>query len=79
MNSYHSGLKTWIRRFRGVASKYLDSYLAWKYHPWVFGFAVKKGAVALQVKTKDMMVEACVKGSEETWESIRSSTFKAAA
>lgn len=29
VNAYHSRLKTWIRRFKGVSSKYLDSYLGW--------------------------------------------------
>jgi hypothetical protein len=29
MNAYDSRLKGWIRRFHGVATKYLDSYLGW--------------------------------------------------
>lgn len=29
VNSYHSRLKDWMRKFRGVATKYLDSYLGW--------------------------------------------------
>ena len=29
INSYHSILKTWIVRFHGVATKYLDNYLVW--------------------------------------------------
>ena len=29
VNNYDSRLKTWIRRFNGVATKYLDSYLGW--------------------------------------------------
>lgn len=29
VNSYCSRLKTWMRRFNGVATKYLDSYLGW--------------------------------------------------
>jgi len=29
MNSYHSGLKTWFKRFRGVSTKHLESYLMW--------------------------------------------------
>ena len=28
-NAYHSRLKEWIRRFHGVATKYLDHYLGW--------------------------------------------------
>jgi len=29
VNSYHSRLKKWMLRFHGVATKYLDHYLAW--------------------------------------------------
>ena len=29
VNNYGSRLKTWMRRFNGVATKYLDSYLGW--------------------------------------------------
>lgn len=29
INSYHSVLKTWISRFHGVATKYLNNYLVW--------------------------------------------------
>lgn len=29
VNNYHSRLKGWMGRFRGVATKYLDSYLGW--------------------------------------------------
>lgn len=30
VNAYDSRLKTWMRRFNGVASKYLDHYLGWR-------------------------------------------------
>ena len=30
VNNYDSRLKTWMRRFNGVATKYLDSYLGWQ-------------------------------------------------
>lgn len=29
VNSYHSRLKDWIRRFKGIATKYLNNYLHW--------------------------------------------------
>lgn len=29
VNAYHGRLKTWMQRFRGVATKYLASYLGW--------------------------------------------------
>jgi transposase-like protein len=73
VNSYHSGLKKWMRMFNGVASKYLDGYLAW------FGFRVKKAETAMNTKMKDMVIEACVKGTTETWDSIRLTKFEAAA
>jgi transposase-like protein len=28
-NNYHSRLKGWLRKFKGVATRYLDSYLGW--------------------------------------------------
>lgn len=29
INAYHSNLKNWIKRFHGVATKYLNNYLVW--------------------------------------------------
>lgn len=29
VNSYHSHLKTWVRKFNGVATRYLANYLGW--------------------------------------------------
>jgi transposase-like protein len=29
VNAYHSRLKGWMQRFRGVATKYLDNYMTW--------------------------------------------------
>lgn len=30
VNAYHSRLKSWIRKFNGVATKYLSNYLGWR-------------------------------------------------
>ena len=30
VNAYDSRLKLWMRRFHGVATKYLDNYLGWR-------------------------------------------------
>ncbi len=30
VNAYHSGLKGWMARFHGVATKYLPNYLGWR-------------------------------------------------
>jgi hypothetical protein len=29
INAYHQRLEQWMRRFNGVATKYLDNYLRW--------------------------------------------------
>jgi hypothetical protein len=29
VNAYHGRLKTWMRRFNGVATSYLENYLGW--------------------------------------------------
>jgi transposase-like protein len=31
VNAYHSRFKGWLRRFRGVASRYLPNYLGWRW------------------------------------------------
>ncbi len=31
-NSFHSNLKSWMRRFNGVATKYLANYVGWHRH-----------------------------------------------
>ncbi len=37
VNAYHSRLKEWMRRFHGVATKYLDHYLGWRRMIETFG------------------------------------------
>lgn len=29
VNAYHSRLETWVRKFNGVATRYLENYLGW--------------------------------------------------
>jgi len=29
VNNYHSGLKDFVRQFKGISTKYLDNYLNW--------------------------------------------------
>jgi hypothetical protein len=31
VNAYHSRFKQWLRRFNGVASRYLPNYLGWRW------------------------------------------------
>jgi hypothetical protein len=37
VNAYDSRLKNWIRRFNGVATKYLENYLGWRRELEYFG------------------------------------------
>jgi transposase-like protein len=56
VNAYDSRLKNWIRRFHGVATKYLDSYLGWfrtldrsasadTQPAWLLGLAIGKQTI----------------------------------
>lgn len=52
VNSCHKELKSWIDRFRGVATKYLDNYLAW------YRFITDSKFEAMSSKRKQMLVAA---------------------
>lgn len=51
INAYHSNLKTFIRPFRGVSTKYLDNYLTWNI------FTSKHGTT--KEKTQSMLTGIC--------------------
>ena len=68
VNSYHSRLKRWVNRFNGVASKYLDNYLAW------FKFLDAKAFE----DTMGVLVESCLHNVSETNDSIRLGEFQVA-
>ncbi len=68
VNNYHMRLKKWIRPFNGVATKYLDNYLAW------FKFLDAKAFD----DTKGILVESCAQNVCETNDSLRLSEFKVA-
>jgi transposase-like protein len=68
VNAYHSRLKKWIDRFNGVASKYLDNYLAW------FKFLDSKRFE----DTTGILVESCLHNTQDTNDSIRLGEFKVA-
>ena len=54
VNSYHSRLKIWIKRFKGVATKYLSNYLHW------FEFIDSIGKEKIQkVAERDLLFRAC--------------------
>lgn len=46
-NAYHSGLKTFLKTFKGVSTKYLNNYLTWNI------FVSKKGTI--KEKVNDML------------------------
>ena len=60
VNSYHSRLKGWIRKFNRVATKYLQNYLAW------FGFLDSIQFKTDDVFTKEFLVKSCVYPMKET-------------
>lgn len=49
-NSFHSRLKTWLVRFKCVATKHLSSYLSW--FRWLELFKTKKEAI----KVKNLLI-----------------------
>lgn len=54
VNSYHSRLKRWIDRFNGVATKYLQHYLAW------FRYLDSKEYENTASNKKHMLVNSCL-------------------
>ena len=54
VNSYHSRLKAWMNKFKGVASKYLSNYLHW--FEFVDSIAKDKTQKAAEM---DLLLRAC--------------------
>lgn len=54
VNNYHSRLKRWIDRFNGVATKYLQHYLAW------FRYLDSKEYENTMSNKKSMLVTSCL-------------------
>lgn len=52
VNSLHSNLKKWMRRFNGVASKYISNYMQW--FKWLRIFETDKDSE----KTKNFIVQS---------------------
>lgn len=65
VNNFHSRLKTWIRRFQGVATKYLDNYLYW------FRWLEVGKKVAFDERVHQMLVSACQKSNKTTVNTLR--------
>lgn len=50
VNAFHPKLKTWLVRFKGIATKYLSSYLSW--FRWLELFKTEKE----DVKVKNLLI-----------------------
>ncbi|UOE92646.1 IS1595 family transposase [Alkalihalobacillus sp. LMS39] len=69
VNSYHKRLKDWIRRFNGVATKYLDHYLSWFY--FLETIHHRKD----DTTTRQMIAEGNLIPIMETYDTLRLSEF----
>jgi transposase-like protein len=69
VNNYHSLYKRWLSRFAGVASKYMDNYLAW------FKFLQENKELSRQALIRSMFVAACTPSTFETETSLRRAQF----
>ncbi len=70
VNNYHRRLKGWIHRFNGVATKYLNNYLAW------FQVLESIHHQRNEVTINDMLINANLFPSMETNDTLRLSKFK---
>lgn len=69
VNAFHSRLKNWMERFRGVASKFLDNYLVW------FKFLDAHSREAMEAKKLELLLSACLPISSERYFEIRNAQF----
>jgi hypothetical protein len=69
VNSYHSQLKRWIDHFNGVATKYLQHYLAW------FRYLDSKEYENTTSNKKNMLVTSCLFTVHETNTNLHRTSF----
>lgn len=69
VNSYHSRLKKWMGRFNGVATKYLQHYLAW------FRYIDSKEYENTSSNKINMLVKSCLYTVTETNTKLRLSAY----
>ncbi|MNP17751.1 ISXO2-like transposase domain protein [compost metagenome] len=69
VDNYHSRLKRWIDRFNGVATKYLQHYLAW------FRYLDSKEYENTTSNKKNMLVTSCLFTVHETNTKLRLASF----
>lgn len=65
VNNFHSRLKTWIRRFQGVATKYLDNYLYW------FRWLEIDKHLAFEKQVEQTLISTCQKSNNTTVQMLR--------
>jgi hypothetical protein len=70
VNSLHSRMKKWLDRFKGVATKYLDNYLAW------FLFIDSRSNESTKQLIKELLLTSFVFEMTETYDSLRQSKFR---
>ncbi|MRX72205.1 IS1595 family transposase [Bacillus lacus] len=66
VNNFHSRLKTWIRRFQGVATKYLDNYLYW------FRWLEIDKHLSFEKQVEQMLISSCQKSNHCTVSHLKS-------
>ena len=69
VNNYHSRLKRWIDRFNGVATKYLQNYLAW------FRYLDSKEYENTTSNKKNMLISSCLFPVKVTNTYLRQASF----
>jgi transposase-like protein len=69
VNAFHSRLKCWMGRFKGVATKFLDNYLTW------FRFIDAHSPQAVSTKKLELLLTACLPISPERYIDIQNTNF----
>jgi transposase-like protein len=69
VNNFHQRFKGWLDRFRGVASKFMNNYIAW------FRFLDAHRRETDQCAREELLVAACMAVSEDTFGSIKQTQF----
>lgn len=65
VNNFHNRLKTWMERFQGVATKYLDNYLYW------FRWLELGKKIAFDERVNQMLISTCQKSNKITVNQLR--------
>ena len=69
VNAYHSRLKSWMRDYKGVASKHLDNYLT------LFRFVDAHRGEIIPIMAVNLMVAACLPISPDRYQEIKTKEF----